>query len=228
MQNRFMKCGVFVFGIAILFSVLSGAFAQETSDLTPELIPELVPEDPPGPTAKPSPEPTSKTIPDAAKKTAPEPESPYLPSIDALCEKTGLARLRKKKISPDTLEVRVWIYGTSPLQGIFVRRGDNMWSARHVPTRQASESPTVKNLTLQPEWAETWSKLMELGILTLPDDQTLGEKAQAKEGFSYVVEINDGGQYRIYDYDTPEHQRWPEAKKMVEIAKILNGLIEKG
>jgi hypothetical protein len=153
------------------------------------------------------------------KKLLPNRKAPIFRPLMPCVKKPALRGCGRKKYLPIL---------SRPLQGIFVRRGDNMWSARHVPMRQASESPTVKNLTLQPEWAETWSKLVELGILTLPDDQTLGEKAQAKEGFSYVVEINDGGQYRIYDYDTPEHQRWPEAKKMVEIAKILNGLIEKG
>ena len=208
MQNDPMNRGGFV--IVLVFSFLSAAFAAEA-------VPETVPAVPPAPEA------VSETAP--ALETPPEPENSYLPSIDALCQTTGLARLRKKKISPDTLEVRLWIYGRHPLRGIFLRRADNTWSARHIPDRNTSDPATVKPVALKPEWTETWNHLLKLGILTLPDDQTLSGKVTADNDTSYVVEINDGGQYRVYAYDNPKKQPFPEAKQIIEIAAAMNGIL---
>ena len=215
-----MNRGGFV--IVLVFSLLSAAFAAEMSEAVPETVPGVTPA--PEAVSESTP-PSSETAPEVSPETPSEPENPYLASIDALCQTTGLARLRKKKISPDTLEVRLWIYGRHPLRGIFLRRADNTWSARHIPDHNTSEPATVKPVALKPEWTETWNHLLKLGILTLPDDQTLSGKVAADNDTSYVVEVNDGGQYRIYAYDSPKKQPFPEAQQIIEIAAVMNGIL---
>jgi hypothetical protein len=42
------------------------------------------------------------------------------------------------------------------------------------------------------------------------------------DGVSYVVEINQNHRYRTYHYGNPKEQKWPEAKKIIEIVQTLS------
>ena len=149
--------------------------------------------------------------------------------------------LRKTGLPNESLEVRVWIFiGRS--QGVlrlcrydgkwagfytraayinakFIRNGDK-WKMEY---EQDFIHPFVSVLALTPQtnWENLWDKVEELGILTLPDSSALPSQGGAVDGVSYVVEINDGAQYRIYRYGNPKHQKYPEAEKMLQIIETL-------
>jgi hypothetical protein len=55
------------------------------------------------------------------------------------------------------------------------------------------------------------------GIFDLPDSSQLKGEKGVLDGVSYVVEYRRGAEYRTYMYANPEHQSWPEARRMENI-----------
>ena len=95
------------------------------------------------------------------------------------------------------------------------------WKVKHSPDFTVQSFVPVLIVTPKTSWENLWNKLEALDILTLPDSSTLPDEWIVPDGRGYVVEINDGEQYRTYHYGSPEHQNWPETKKFMQIVKIL-------
>ena len=71
-------------------------------------------------------------------------------------------------------------------------------------------------------WAKLWKALTDEGLLTLPDSSSLEGRAWVTDGIGYVVEFSSNGAYRTYLYSNPKYQKWPEAKQIIQIIKILS------
>jgi hypothetical protein len=149
----------------------------------------------------------------------------YFEAIDALSKKVGWKALRKVDIGDGAIEVRVWMgFGGSLLEGFRIRREGSRWSGFHVTDGFDKRQPLrgVREVRPRSNWDALWRKVEVLGILTLPDKSALPDEVLVRDGMSYVVEINEGAHYRTYLYCNPQEQKWPEAKKIMEIVNVLN------
>ena len=70
-------------------------------------------------------------------------------------------------------------------------------------------------------WNATWQKLVDAGILVLPDSSKLKYEDGVMDGKSYVIETNSDYLYRTYQYGNPNYVKLKEAKQMVEIGQII-------
>ena len=145
----------------------------------------------------------------------------FFESINKVSDHLELYRLRNVTIAPGDIEVRLWVvFGLGPLQTIILRRVAGKWSGWSGPSTNSAQE--LEPLHPRSNWETVWSKLSELGIMELPDASSLPDEVGVFDGISYVVEINADGKYRTYEYGNPAEQPWPEAKKMVRIARVLD------
>lgn len=166
----------------------------------------------------------------AAAQTRDIPEATWEPiyfrSINEMSSQLGWTPLRDVAPAADLLEVRVWIgFGIGPMEVYSMRRVGKAWSARyamHGPTPTSRKALVVRSATPKSDWNQLWGRLVELGILTLPDSSTLPKsESRVADGVSYVVEINRNGAYRTYEYGNPEYEKWPQAQRIIEIIRTL-------
>jgi hypothetical protein len=171
-------------------------------------------------------------------------ESIYFEPINKVSEWAKWPPLREVGVPAGSLEVRIWIgFGEGWLQVLrlccnggewvgfytiegtshdeFLRHKDELKIDDDILLLVLDQSPQIWALTPQTNWASLWEKVEVLGILTLPDDSTLPMKPRGVDGVSYVVEVNDGGQYRTYRYKNPQLQKLPETQKMEQIIKTF-------
>jgi hypothetical protein len=140
----------------------------------------------------------------------------FFSAINFVSQRNGLTPLRQMDIADGAIEIRVWAgFGLTPLRGVLLQRNGDKWSGRHVPGDDAHK------LIPKASWVAIWKRVEALGILTLPDASILPNEVFVLDGMSYVVEINDGKLYRTYHYGNPEHQTWPEARRIIEIWEAL-------
>jgi hypothetical protein len=132
--------------------------------------------------------------------------------------------LREKNIVAESIEIRIW--RTCPvglrlnLEVTLIQREELSWTGfRH---DEQYSGPVAPNPVMG--WDGLWENIEKLGILSLPDSSML-PLSKVGSGFMggeyYSVEINDGRQYRVYSYDNPAVQDWPEAKRLLEIVDVL-------
>ena len=149
----------------------------------------------------------------------------FFESINERAGVAGLPSLRAAPLPEDDLEVRVWAgFGLSALRGLVLKRTSGRWSATGlegirggVPENECQETtPSPKS-----GWDVGWRRLVDAGILTLPDASGVGCNAGINDGMSYVVEINKDSEYRTYMYDNPDHAQCDEAKQMLKVVGIL-------
>ena len=70
-------------------------------------------------------------------------------------------------------------------------------------------------------WDVAWQRLVDTGILTLPDAEKIDCRGGALDGMSYVVQYKLKNTYRTYMYDNPNYAKCDEAKQMIEINRII-------
>ena len=147
----------------------------------------------------------------------------FFESINRAATNAGWKSLREAPLPSKSMEVRVWIgFGLSPLRGYSLRRDGSRWTGRYVVEGfQQTNSVTTYDITPKDEWDKLWTKLVQLDLLTLPDSSTLRDEKMIFDGVSYVVEINQDGCYRTYEYSNPQQQKWPEAKQIISIVQTL-------
>lgn len=149
----------------------------------------------------------------------------FFEEINERAKVAKLTNLRSTVLPNDDLELRVWIgFGLSPLEGFVIERTSGRWAAVHLrPIHRQLPRYSYQNTLTAPKsgWEQLWHRLVNEGVLTLPDSSELKDEVRVRDGESYVVEINMSKFYRTYRYGNPHLQKWPEAKGMVRIAEIL-------
>lgn len=147
----------------------------------------------------------------------------YFEEINRTASIAKLPSLRATALPKDDLEVRFWIgFGLTRLRGFDLKRSGGQWSGLFI---QSTGERTVRRLTLQAPgsgWEELWQKLVNKGILTLPDATSIRCEGNVEDGVGYVVEYNTDNAYRTYLYDNPQYAKCKEAKQMIEIVEIFN------
>jgi len=163
-------------------------------------------------------------------------------SMDEFSEAAKWPPLRKVGVPVGSLEIRVWLFRGRGQRIIRLLHHEGKWTglfSNHAnkfqkPVRDGDEwklefiedylsHPFVPVLALTPQtnWESLWKKLETMGILTLPDSSTLPNDLIIPDGVAYVIEMNDGVQYRVYKFNNPKRQEWPEAVKMIQIIQTL-------
>jgi len=155
----------------------------------------------------------------------------HLSDIDDRLAKVNLPSLRTVLLPAGDFEVRVWIgFGINGEDCFILRHFSGQWSANHLQG-MAEAPPFPNSLAPLPSpksgWNRTWRRLIDAGILTLPDAYEVKCNAVVIEPISYVVESNKNMTYRIYSYgnpwydNPPTYKRCNEAKQMILIGKII-------
>jgi len=141
-----------------------------------------------------------------------------------MAKRANLPPLKSKNLSEDDIEFRVWVsYGKKPLEGFVISRIDGLWGGVFLEAINRINKPPYRSELRSPKpgWEQLWSKLVDAGLLTLPDSSQWENGVRIKDGTSYVVEVKQGSVYRTYSYLDPSNQKWKEAKRMLRIADLL-------
>jgi hypothetical protein len=152
-------------------------------------------------------------------------KSDFFKSINERARIVNLPKLNTITLPGEDLEVRVWHgFGTTLLEGFVLRRSAGQWSAIHLDGYDERRPRSKYQISLnapQSGWEECWKRLVDAGLLTLPDASQLGEEPIDPDVMSYVVECNVGGKYQTYHYTYPEANDRKEAKQMMKIGEII-------
>jgi hypothetical protein len=150
----------------------------------------------------------------------------FFESLEAHTKKINLPSLRAVVFpNKDDLEVRFWIdHLPFTLDGIILGRIDNQWSAvRIYGTSEHQDFPLTQKKLAAPKsgWNGAWGKLVDTGILSLPDASEVKCDEIMIDGLSFVVETNFNWSYRTYHYGNPQHAKCNEAKRIISIIQII-------
>jgi hypothetical protein len=154
----------------------------------------------------------------------------FFEPINERVKSSKLQGLRSKALPKDDLEIRVWRgFGLSLLEGFVLKRIAGEWSAMDLGWDVSENSKGKRNFkeldkkldAPKSGWDSAWQRLVDSGILTLPDAEGINCGGKTLDGMSYVVEYNMNNTYRTYLYDNPEYSKCSEAKQMIEINKII-------
>jgi hypothetical protein len=149
----------------------------------------------------------------------------FFREIDKRAKTAKLSSLRSV-LPNDDLEARLW-YEAGPfgLDGIVIRRTSGVWSGTYIHGR--SMDPKFKQYNAQmPQprsgWDQAWKRLVEAGLLTLPDASQIGCFVGGKDMPWHVFETNVNKTYRTYMYEYREPAECEEAKQMAKLLQILS------
>lgn len=151
----------------------------------------------------------------------------FFRSINQLTKEAKLPSLRTVMLPDDDFEVRVWSIGgeNGELYGVILRRSAGQWSAIHIYGKGEDTHLQKYQETLAASksgWETAWERLVNAGILRLPNASELQCNSPALDGAGYVVEINMKKNYRTYMYENPAFAGCNEAKQMIKIAEIVD------
>lgn len=197
--------------VLILLTLFLSSCTQVTQP--PKLEPAKLP-------AKPEPTQLHAVV---LKETA---EPIFASTINKRANIAKLLRLRAALPKPKRdLELRIWNgFGLRALEGFVLRRSSGNWSAIHlrgIHPKLPKEEYEKQLAAPKSGWEECWSRLVELGILTLPDASEIHCSTMMEDGMSYVVEINYENTYRTYMYDNPSYAKCEQAQKMIKIGNLI-------
>jgi hypothetical protein len=120
----------------------------------------------------------------------------FFKSINERMTGANLPSLRTVMLPQNDFEVRVWVgFGLYGIDGFIIQRSVNEWAATHL--HEMSERPPYRkyqrNLkTPKSGWGSAWQKLVDAGVLTLPDASEINCEGGVNDGKSYVVELKSG------------------------------------
>ena len=154
-------------------------------------------------------------------------EAIFFEGINKRTNAANLPALRTLNLPYGDLEARLWVgFGVGGEDGIILRRSSKRWSALHIHGMYNRDPPAKyqeqsKLGVPKSGWEKMWQRLVDAGILTLPDASEIGCNTYIVDGVCYVVETNTNKTYRTYMYDNPQYAKCGEAKQMIEISEIL-------
>jgi hypothetical protein len=157
-------------------------------------------------------------------------------SVDLFYE---LAKTKRKQLGLDSLEngfdnlqIRVW-YDFALVRErklVVIINRDTTWAATvyllQVDWDGETEtilSKKIKQVTPKSGWAIFSKRLLDLKIVTLPNQDDVKDYGSGFDGRTYNVEVATKNQYRFYGYWEPQEYQlkfW-QAKNMAEILKLF-------
>jgi len=149
----------------------------------------------------------------------------YFEGIDKIVERNSIYKLRENILAEDDFEIRVWVgFGKYGNDGLILKRssGGN-WTATYLSEMLCHSENRGKYNLESPKsgWEATWGKLVDVGILTLPDSSEINYEDNWNDGKSFVIETNYDYVYRTYEYGNPKYQKIKEAKQIMKLGEII-------
>ena len=148
----------------------------------------------------------------------------FFKGIDDRAKQAKLTILRETVLPNNDLEARLWFdAGYDQLNGIVIHRSGGTWSATYL--HELSTTSAEFNEPMQPPqsgWDVFWNKLVDAELLTLPDASEVDCNVFAKDGSGFIVETNVNRTYRTYLYDNPLDAKCDQAKRLLNLIKIVN------
>jgi hypothetical protein len=151
-------------------------------------------------------------------------EPVFFKQLEARTTAVNLPSLRTVVLADNDLEVRFWYDGMEIINGVVIRRMGQQWSANWIYQTVDRLPSSAKMVLLDPPksgWEVLWKRLVDAGILTLPDSPRPQCPTEALDGISYVVETNVNRTYRTYMYSNPQLMKCREAKQLLQLEKTL-------
>lgn len=149
----------------------------------------------------------------------------FFREINAVTKLAGLTDIRKTILTDDDVEARVWWGGgLEPLEGVALKRVAREWSAVSLKADRYYEPQKAERIGLlapKSGWEACWQRLVDAGILTLPDASEIDCNVSMLDGMGIIVEINKDRTYRTYMYGNPFYAKCDEAKRMLMIGEII-------
>ncbi len=150
-----------------------------------------------------------------------------------------LAKTKQKQLGLDSLEkgfdnlqIRVWYDFALVRERILViiTNKDTVWTATiyylNVDWDGKTEtilSKRIKQVTPKSGWAAFSKKILDLQIITLPNQDDVKDYGRGFDGRTYNVEVATKNQYRFYCYWEPQanqNKHW-QAKNMADILDLF-------
>ena len=146
----------------------------------------------------------------------------YFPFIDELVGKSGMVRLQDKMLAKNEKEIRIWSgFGEylPYLRCVVIRRDSNFnFSGLYI---EKFDGKKQQINAVSGGWLGLMAKLENQRIYDLPDCSRFKNPIIYLGDRVYVVEVNIGGKYRAYHYDTASIEVQPAGKNMAKIAEIV-------
>lgn len=190
----------------------------------------------PTPTVAPTVDELPETVESDIPKSAWKPI--FFETISNVTNRVGIEALHKTSLQAEDIEIRIWYgFGKSRLEGFVLKRNRTQWNGSHIyfeypddwnaKTHDFAAVRYVNKPMPRSEprsgWSTFWTQLRRRNILTLPNADSIDCRGDALDGFSYVVEIRKGENYRTYMYDNPEYARkdCKQAEDILVIGKMI-------
>src|SRR5688572_14464185 len=139
-----------------------------------------------------------------------------------------MGRLRDRPIKDADIELRLWGgFGVTTLDGFLLSRTNDQWKALHLYSEWDGKKMIDRTTEIKEPssgWQTVWNSLLAHRLLTLPDGDSIDCNPGMNDGFSYVVEVKKGANYRTYMYENPSvkgKNLCKEADEILAISKII-------
>jgi hypothetical protein len=144
-------------------------------------------------------------------------------SINEITREAELPNLRAAALPGDDLDVRVWVTAQQHSRAFILRRTTERWSAIVLRGMLTGQKLEKREILTAPRsgWEGAWARLVNAGILILPDAGEIQCTTGIFDGVAYVVELSKDRTYRTYIYDNPQYANCDDAKQMIKIAGII-------
>jgi hypothetical protein len=150
----------------------------------------------------------------------------FFKDIDSRAEQAKLPNLRETILPNDDLEARLWFAaGSNQLNGIVIQRRSGTWLATYLHELSATPKSSEYNESMQPPrsgWDAFWNKIVDAGLLTIPDASQVDCNVFGKDGTGFIVETNVNRTYRTYLYDNPTFAKCDQARQLLFLINIVN------
>lgn len=152
-------------------------------------------------------------------------EASFFEALEERTKEVNVIGLRQVNLDEKDIEVRLW-YDAHPdlINGFVLRRLGNHWSGMIISQIDNRWPSQVKLSVLKrPKsgWDSLWKKLVDSGLLTLPDSNQTECHSEVLDGGAFVVETNVSGTYRTYRYSNPQLAACDEAKQVTSIESTI-------
>lgn len=151
-------------------------------------------------------------------------EPAFFEALEKRTKQISLPSLRTVVLPEDDLEVRFWYDHFEVISGLIIKRSGEKWSATYLRQIYDHQPSSIKQEDVgapKSGWQAAWGRLLNAGILTLPDSSKAKCKAIVLDGIGYVVETNVDQAYRTYRYGNPQFAECDEAKRIISIEEII-------
>lgn len=150
-----------------------------------------------------------------------------------------LAKTKQKQLGLDSIEngfndlqLRVW-YDFSLVRErklVIITNKNSTWTATVYELQvhwdgntETILSKKIRNVTPKSGWVDFSKKLLDLRVLTLPDESDIPNYELGNDGNTYNVEVATKNEYRFYGYWEPQasQDKFWQAKDMANILKLF-------